>query len=168
MTQLGRALVDLHGSKSLPAFARDVYYIGRNYEVTGPKGRLSWRRRRRHRRRRIVQVVAGKVPSPAHWPHAYVAYISLLAPAYAPPITPGRQHGIMPAAAAHRSSRVQSLATSRVRGGNRPRAPPSSLPLNQLRSDAGRPLAAAAAALVGCAAAAPLCLHQPVAALPAA
>ena len=71
VTQLGRALVDLHGSKSLPAFARDVYYIGRNYEVTGPKGRLSWRRRRRHRRRRIVQVVAGKVPSPAHWPLLY-------------------------------------------------------------------------------------------------
>jgi hypothetical protein len=59
VTQLGRALVDLHGSKSLPAFARDVYYIGRNYEVTGPKGRLSWRRRRRHRRRRIVQVAPG-------------------------------------------------------------------------------------------------------------
>ena len=39
VTQLGRALVDLHGSKSLPAFARDEYYIGPIYEVTGPKVR---------------------------------------------------------------------------------------------------------------------------------
>ena len=39
VTQLRRALMDLHGSKSLPAFARDEYYSGPIYEVTGPKVR---------------------------------------------------------------------------------------------------------------------------------
>ena len=38
MTQLRRASADLHGSKSLPAFARDEYYIGPIYKVTGTKG----------------------------------------------------------------------------------------------------------------------------------
>ena len=39
VTQVRRALMDLHGSKSLLAFARDEYYIGPIYEVTGPKVR---------------------------------------------------------------------------------------------------------------------------------
>ena len=47
VTELRRALVDLHGSKSIPAFARDDYYNGPIYFVTGPKGRP--RRRRRSR-----------------------------------------------------------------------------------------------------------------------
>ena len=39
VTELRRALMDLHGTKSLSAFARDEYYIGPSYEVTGPKDR---------------------------------------------------------------------------------------------------------------------------------
>ena len=66
VTQLGRALVNLHESKGIPAFARDVYYIGPNNEVTGPKGRLSWRRRRRHRRDGSVQEAAGVAASELH------------------------------------------------------------------------------------------------------
>ena len=38
VTQLGRALMDLHGSKSLPAFAWDEYYIGPTYEGLRVKG----------------------------------------------------------------------------------------------------------------------------------
>ena len=44
MTQLRRASADLHESKSVSAFARDDFYIGQVYEVTGPKGRPNWRR----------------------------------------------------------------------------------------------------------------------------
>ena len=39
VTEVRRAMMDLHGSKSILAFAWDVYYIGRNYETTGPKDR---------------------------------------------------------------------------------------------------------------------------------
>ena len=39
VTELRRAFMDLHETKSLPAFARDEYYIGPIYEVTGPKDR---------------------------------------------------------------------------------------------------------------------------------
>ena len=48
VTELRRALVDLHGSKSVSTFARDEFYIGPIYGVTGPKVRPS--QRRRHRR----------------------------------------------------------------------------------------------------------------------
>lgn len=48
LTELRRALVDLHGSKSVSTFARDEFYIGPIYGVTGPKVRPS--QRRRHRR----------------------------------------------------------------------------------------------------------------------
>jgi hypothetical protein len=44
VTQLRRASADLHESKSVSAFARDDFYIGQVYEVTGPKGRPCWRR----------------------------------------------------------------------------------------------------------------------------
>ena len=47
VTELRRALVDLHGSKSVSAFARDEFYIGPIYGVIGPKVRPSRRRRER-------------------------------------------------------------------------------------------------------------------------
>ena len=43
MAELRRASTVLHRSKSISAFARDGYYIGTNYEVTGPKDRPRWR-----------------------------------------------------------------------------------------------------------------------------
>ena len=45
MTQLRRASVDLHRSKSLPALTWDDFYIGALYEATGPMGRSEQRRR---------------------------------------------------------------------------------------------------------------------------
>ena len=59
VTEVRRAMMDLHGSKSILAFAWDVYYIGRNYETTGPKDRPTWRRREAAPARGIVQVDAG-------------------------------------------------------------------------------------------------------------
>ena len=59
VTQLRRALMDLHGSKSLPAFARDEYYIGPIYEVTGPKVRPTWRWPESTGARAFVQEDAG-------------------------------------------------------------------------------------------------------------
>ena len=43
MAELRRASTVLLRSKSISAFARDGYYIGTNYEVTGPKHRPRWR-----------------------------------------------------------------------------------------------------------------------------
>ena len=45
MAELRRASTVLHRSKSISAFARDGYYIGTNYEVTGPKDREVAQRR---------------------------------------------------------------------------------------------------------------------------
>ena len=54
VTELRRALVDLHGSKSVSTFARDEFYIGPIYEVTGPKGR-PWQRRQKGRWRDAIR-----------------------------------------------------------------------------------------------------------------
>ena len=58
---LGRALVDSCESKSVLTFAWDVFYIGHNYGVTGPKGRPSLRRRRKTVREAALCKVAAVV-----------------------------------------------------------------------------------------------------------
>ena len=58
--QLRRAWSDLNGSRSLPAFARDDYYIGAHYEVTGSKGHSPQRRREGRCEGAIAQAMCGE------------------------------------------------------------------------------------------------------------
>ena len=62
VTELRRALVDLHGSKSVSTFARDEFYIGPIYGVTGPKGR-PWQRRQKGRWRDAIRRAMCGVPA---------------------------------------------------------------------------------------------------------
>jgi hypothetical protein len=60
--KLRRASVDLHESKSVSAFARDDFYIGEVYEVTGPKGRPLERRRQGRCGGAITRAASGEEP----------------------------------------------------------------------------------------------------------
>ena len=68
VTELRRALVDLHGSKSVLAFARDEFYIGPIYGVTGPKVRPSQRRRHRRCEGAIRRALCGESALPCSRP----------------------------------------------------------------------------------------------------
>jgi hypothetical protein len=62
VTQLGRASVDLHGSKSVSAFARDDFYIGQVYEAKGQKVRSRQRRREGRCEGAIQKASCGRTP----------------------------------------------------------------------------------------------------------
>ena len=72
VTELRRASVDLHGSKSVSAFARDEFYIGPIYGVIGPKVRPSRRRRERRCEKRVPQ--ASCEGETLAWPRPNVEY----------------------------------------------------------------------------------------------
>ena len=74
VTELRRALVDLHGSKSVLAFARDEFYIGPIYGVTGPKVRPSQRRRHRRCEGAIRRALCGESALPCSRP-AEMSYL---------------------------------------------------------------------------------------------